>query len=77
MEKNLKSTSKFLSLVLRHNPAQIGLVLDENGWANVDELVKKVNAKGTNIDIDLLNKIVESNDKKRFAFNDDKTKNKS
>jgi putative RNA 2'-phosphotransferase len=74
MEKNLKSTSKFLSLVLRHNPAQIGLVLDENGWANVDELVKKVNAKGTNIDIDLLNKIVESNDKKRFAFNDDKTK---
>lgn len=74
MENNLKSTSKFLSLVLRHNPAQIGLQLDENGWAIVDELIKKVNAKGNKIDIDLLNEIVETNDKKRFAFNDDKTK---
>jgi putative RNA 2'-phosphotransferase len=74
MEKNLKSTSKFLSLVLRHKPEEIGLHLDENGWASVEELIKKVNAKGNKIDIDLLNEIVDTNDKKRFAFNDDKTK---
>jgi putative RNA 2'-phosphotransferase len=74
MEKNLKSTSRFLSLVLRHKPEEIGLQLDENGWASVDELIEKVNAKGNNVDIDLLNEIVETNDKKRFAFNDDKTK---
>jgi putative RNA 2'-phosphotransferase len=74
MEKNLKSTSKFLSLVLRHKPEEIGLQVDENGWANVDELIKKVNAKGNKIDIDLLNEIVVTNDKKRFAFNDDKIK---
>jgi putative RNA 2'-phosphotransferase len=74
MEKNIKSISKFLSLVLRHNPAQIGLVLDENGWASVNELIEKINAKGNNVDIDLLNEIVNTNDKKRFAFNDDKTK---
>jgi putative RNA 2'-phosphotransferase len=74
MEKNLKSASKFLSLVLRHNPAQIGLELDENGWASVSELLEKINAKGNNIDIDLLNEILETNDKKRFAFNDEKTK---
>ncbi len=74
MEKNLKSTSKFLSLVLRHKPEEIGLQLDENGWASVDELIEKVNAKGNKIDINLLNEIVETNDKKRFAFNDDKTK---
>jgi putative RNA 2'-phosphotransferase len=74
MEKNLKSTSKFLSLVLRHKPAQIGLVLDENGWASVSELLEKINAQGNNVDIDLLNEIVDTNDKKRFAFNDDKTK---
>jgi putative RNA 2'-phosphotransferase len=24
--------SKFLSLILRHKPEKIGLVLDENGW---------------------------------------------
>jgi putative RNA 2'-phosphotransferase len=74
MEKHLKSTSKFLSLVLRHRPAEIGLLLDENGWANVHELIEKINAKGNNLDINLLNEIVASNDKKRFAFNDDKTK---
>jgi putative RNA 2'-phosphotransferase len=74
MEKNIKSISKFLSLVLRHNPAQIGLLLDENGWASVNELLEKVNTKGKKIDIDLLTEIVETNDKKRFAFNDDKTK---
>ena len=74
MEKNLKNTSKFLSLVLRHKPEEIGLMLDENGWVNVDELLEKVNAKGNSINIELLNEIVGTNDKKRFAFNDDKTK---
>ena len=74
MEKNLKSTSKFLSLVLRHKPEEIGLQLDENGWANVDELIEKVNANCNKLDINLLNEIVETNDKKRFAFNDERTK---
>jgi putative RNA 2'-phosphotransferase len=50
------------------------LQVDENGWANVNELLEKVNAKGNKIDIDLLTEIVDTNDKKRFAFNDDKTK---
>jgi RNA:NAD 2'-phosphotransferase (TPT1/KptA family) len=31
MENEVK-TSKFLSLVLRHNPASIGLKLDEEGF---------------------------------------------
>jgi putative RNA 2'-phosphotransferase len=74
MEKNLKSTSKFLSLVLRHKPEEIGLVLDVNGWARVSELLEKINAQGNNVDINLLTEIVDTNDKKRFAFNDDKTK---
>lgn len=55
MEKNLKSMSKFLSLVLRHKPEEIGLMLDENGWANVNELLEKVNAKGATINMDLFN----------------------
>lgn len=74
MDKQLKHTSKFISLVLRHQPEEINLHLDENGWASVKDLLEKMNKKGIKIDIDLLNTIVESNDKKRFAFNDDKTK---
>ena len=32
-------TSKFLSLILRHKPEVIGIMLDEHGWARVDEVI--------------------------------------
>jgi RNA:NAD 2'-phosphotransferase (TPT1/KptA family) len=32
--------SKFLSLILRHKPETIGLVLDENGWAETTVLLQ-------------------------------------
>lgn len=31
--------SKFLSLVLRHKPQEIGITLDEAGWVDVDTLL--------------------------------------
>ncbi|MFT3682496.1 MAG: RNA 2'-phosphotransferase [Ferruginibacter sp.] len=74
MEKQVKHISKFMSLVLRHQPEEIGLQLDENGWADVDELIKKMNIKGIKVDRELLNIVVGTNDKKRFAFNEDKTR---
>lgn len=75
-EKIAKSVSKFLSLVLRHSPETIGLKLDENGWADVEELIEKCNKKGSQnqMTAELLDYVVENNDKKRFAFNEDKTK---
>ena len=74
MGKHLTSTSKFLSLVLRHKPEEIGLTLDSNGWADVDELMDKMNAGGTKINLSLLKEIVDTNEKKRFSFNDDCSK---
>ncbi|WP_202700517.1 RNA 2'-phosphotransferase [Flavobacterium sp. UGB4466] len=75
-EKTAKSVSKFLSLVLRHSPETIGLNLDENGWADVEELIIKCNKNGSQnqMTAELLDYVVENNDKKRFAFNEDKTK---
>jgi putative RNA 2'-phosphotransferase len=73
MEKQLKHISKFMSMVLRHKPETIGLILDENGWANVAELIGKINEQGNNVNIDIINTVVDTNDKKRFAFNEDKT----
>ncbi|MDC8004705.1 RNA 2'-phosphotransferase [Aureisphaera galaxeae] len=73
-EKQTKHISKFLSLVLRHAPEKIGLTLDEAGWANVDELLEKMNGKGPDVDFEVLQYVVDTNNKKRFAFNDDKTK---
>jgi putative RNA 2'-phosphotransferase len=74
MEKQLKHISKLMSLVLRHRPETIGLQLDENGWAIVDELIEKINAKGIKADRETIETIVAVNDKKRFTFNDDQTK---
>lgn len=72
--KQLTKNSKFLSLILRHKPQLIGLELDKNGWANVKILLKKMNEFGKNIDIEDLEYIVQNNNKKRFIFNNDKSK---
>ena len=76
-KEKTKKLSKFLSLVLRHKPEQIGIELDKNGWVNVEELIDKINSnstRGTKIDFEILSHVVATNDKKRFAFNSDKTK---
>lgn len=65
-------TSKFLSLILRHNPDAIGISLDEHGWANVDELLEGM-SKEYPIDRDILELIVSSDEKQRYSFNEDKT----
>lgn len=63
--------SKFISQILRHRPEKIGLQLDEQGWAKVDELLEKSAAKGTHFDRALLQIVVDTNDKKRFVFSED------
>lgn len=74
-EQQKKSKSKFLSYVLRHHPELINLALDENGWANVDELIAKSKRDSyEGIIFEELDEIVQTNAKKRFAFNEDKTK---
>lgn len=74
MDKNLVHLSKFVSLVLRHQPEVIGLKLDENGWVDVDLLIALAQKNGTNISRNALEEIVETNNKRRFAFNPEKTK---
>ncbi|MGW8389545.1 RNA 2'-phosphotransferase [Pseudoduganella sp. HUAS MS19] len=71
---NEVSKSKFLSLVLRHKPEQIGLVLDQNGWASIDELIALAHARGTDLSRPQIESIVENNNKKRFAISADGTK---
>ncbi len=68
MDAKLKTISKLLSLVLRHEPARIGLTLDANGWADVDDLIARASAYGPKLDRDLLARVVSENDKQRFVF---------
>lgn len=72
-EKQAKQTSKFLSLVLRHKPQMLDLVLDENGWADVEVLLERMKRESKTITFEQLDFVVQSNDKQRFAFNEDKT----
>ncbi|ELR99198.1 RNA 2'-phosphotransferase [Gloeocapsa sp. PCC 73106] len=66
--------SKFLSLILRHQPEQIGLSLNSAGWADVEQLINLANQQGIKINRCLLEDIVKTNDKQRFSFNEDKSK---
>ena len=70
----LKNLSKFLSLVLRHKPEVVGIKLDQNGWADVDELIEGAIDKGRDMDLTILEMIVLTDEKRRYAFNEDKTK---
>ena len=65
--------SIFISLILRHKPEEIGIALDEHGWANVDELIDGINKSGRRIDMDILEEIVRTDEKGRYSFNENKT----
>lgn len=70
-KKELIRISKFLSYVLRHNPAAIGLQLNEEGWAWVDELISCAARKGRNIALEQLKEVIATDEKKRFSFSPD------
>lgn len=73
--KDLKKTSIFISLILRHKPEVIGISLDEHGWAGVDELIKGINSTDDyTVNFDILEEIVLTDSKQRYSFNEDKTK---
>lgn len=63
--------SKFLSLILRHKPETIGLVLDEAGWASVSDLLQKCEQHGFALSLEELETVVATNDKQRFTFSED------
>ena len=70
MNRNkLIKTSKFLSLVLRHDPSKANITLDANGFTDVTILCSNINITKQELD-----EVVRDNDKKRFEYNNDETK---
>lgn len=70
-EKELADTSKFLSFVLRHKPEAIGIVLDREGWADIDKLILCAQKAGKRLTRALLDTVVATSDKKRFSYSSD------
>ena len=69
---NNQEVSKFIALVLRHNPEAIGITLDEHGWAKVDELLAGIGKKYP-LSLEQLEEIVAEDNKQRYSFNEDHT----
>lgn len=74
MSANQVRISKFLSLVLRHEPQRAGLTLDSAGWVEVDTLLRGCAAAGMRITRAELDDVVAQSDKQRFAFSEDRTR---
>jgi putative RNA 2'-phosphotransferase len=71
MSKHQAEISKFLSFVLRHQPAAIGIVLDLEGWTDIATLTAAAAKDGKQLDRDSIQAVVATSDKKRFAISED------
>ncbi|WP_193017244.1 MULTISPECIES: RNA 2'-phosphotransferase [Gammaproteobacteria] len=69
--KDKVQISRFLSYILRHAPESIGLSLDDQGWGEISQLILLAQKNGTPLTLELINDVVETNDKKRFAISED------
>jgi putative RNA 2'-phosphotransferase len=66
-----RQKSKFLSLVLRHEPQRVGITLDPAGWVAVEELLEGLRRAGSPTTRQELEDIVRTSDKQRFALSED------
>lgn len=67
MNNSLIKKSRFLSLILRHDPEKGNITLDNNGWAKVKDILHNCTLKMSELE-----DIVENNNKKRFEFDEHK-----
>lgn len=74
MKNSDTKISKYISLILRHKPEEIGLELDEHGYLNVSDLINGINRSWKDFNIDDLERIVREDSKQRYSFNEDKSK---
>lgn len=70
----LTTQSKFLSLLLRHNPSRLNLTMDKNGWVEVQQIIDNSKNNKTEFTKEIIETIVSTDTKQRYAFNSDKTR---
>jgi hypothetical protein len=68
-DKQKIKTSKFISLILRHNPSAAGVSMDPQGWVNVSSLLVGLRQAGYPTTLTELEEIVAEDNKQRYSFN--------
>ncbi len=69
--KNANKIGRMIVKALRHDPQSLNVKLDDAGWTLIDELIRQIKLSGYGCSKDLLNHIVETNDKKRLTISPD------
>jgi putative RNA 2'-phosphotransferase len=73
MNKRLTKISKYLTFILRHEPHSIGMKLDDEGYLNVEDLVKNANASGKSITSEQVQQVVADHEQNLFTLSADGT----
>ena len=66
--QDLKQLSKFMSLVLRHEPERIGIALDEHGWADLEEFAAALAARFAGAGLEDIRQVVRTDGKGRYVI---------
>ncbi len=75
MKPYLVQLSKTMAYALRHQPAQFGLTLDEEGWVSIDDLVAVLHRHRhdwQDIGPEDFAQVIEQSEKKRYEMHDGK-----
>lgn len=70
MTNQLKSKSKFLTLILRHKPETINATMDGQGWVRCEDIKNNTYNTRKQITTTDLETLVQLDDKNRFSFSE-------
>lgn len=73
-DKRRVRISKFISLVLRHEPEKANLTLEPGGWVLIEDLLAGAAQAGLHFSHEELSLVVNACDKQRFAIDESGTK---
>jgi len=65
---NLKRLSRFMSLVLRHEPERVGIEIDEHGWTDLQRLVAGLSREFSGARLEHILEIVRTDAKERYVI---------
>ena len=64
-----------MSFLLRHGAQKEGVAMDSGGWVLMDDLLLYLNKGNKKVSLNLINEIVDHNEKKRYEVKSEKGQN--